>query len=317
MNRGILIICDREEAYARRLMDFINRKGKTFEICIFTTVQALLSYISTHEADILLIEEELWEDRIAAQTKGKILLLSEGTQVGEELGYPVVYKLQPAENIEKEIMSCYAGEKLRFLPETAVMGNVKLWAVFSPVGGCGKTTLALALGQYLSREKRVLYLNMESFGSLVSENGYPGGMTDLLYYVKERRENLFMLIASLTESCQGTECIFPADYYGDITSLTEGDISWLIGQLEKTGYDIIIFDIGCMAAWVFGLLARCSRIIVPRLKEEEGLGKQAALERSLRTEGREELLTHMEKVRVPRLNSPEMEHFLWKLANNN
>lgn len=317
MNRGILIICDREEAYARRLMDFINRRGKTFEIYIFTTVKALLSYVNLPKADVVLIEEELWEDRIAAQVQGKILLLSEGTQVGEDSGYPVVYKLQPAENIEKEIMNCYAGERLGFLPETVAEGNVKFWAVFSPAGGCGKTMLSLALGEYLSREKKVLYLNMECFGSLVSEKGYPGGMTDLLYYVKERKENLFMLLASLTENRRGMDCIFPVDYYGDIISLTEGDISWLTGQLEKSSYDVIIFDIGCMAAWVFGLLSRCSRIIVPRLKEEEGQEKQAALERSLRTEGQEELLMHMERVRVPRFNSPEMERFLWQLADSN
>lgn len=315
MNRGVLIICDREEAYARRLMDFINRRGKSFEICIFTAVEPLLSYLSSHEADLLLIEKILWEERILERMKGRIFLLSEEAQMEEETGYPQLYKFQPAENIEKEILSSYAGEKGVFVPQADGLGNTKFWAVFSPEGGCGKTTLALALAQQLSREKRTLYMNMECFGGLILENRYPGGMTDLLYHVKERKENLFILLESLAENYQGTECIFPVDYCGDIISATEEDIDWLAGQLERSCYDSVIFDISCMASWVFPLLSRCSRIFVPRFGEKGNSGKQAALERSLRTEGRERLLEQMERVRLPRYNSPEMEHFLWKLAD--
>lgn len=318
MKRGVLIICDREEVYARRLMDYLNRKERFFEICIFTAVQALLDYLRSHRVDILLMEEELWEERIAEQMAGKIILLSENGQRKGELPYPVVCKLQPAENIEKEIMGCYAQGGERTLPELAISAverKKQLWGVFSPVGGSGTTTFALALGQRLAREGSVLYLNLENFGSLVGEGAYKGGMTDLLYYIKERKENLFLLLASLAEKRQELDCILSVDYYGDLLSIREEDVDYLLGELEKSRYETILLDVGCATPAFFYLLSKCSRIFLPQRKEEQQ-GKMAAMERSLRMEGREELLLRMEKLLVPNAQGPEMERFLWKIAQD-
>ena len=316
MKRGVLVICDREENYARRLMDYMNRREKLFEICIFTAVEALLSYLTTHSVDILLIEEELWERRIAQRMSGKIILLSESGQVREEADCAMVYKFQAAENIEREIMNCYAEENIKFLPDMAVPRNVQLWGIFSPFGGCGKTTLALALAQKLVQRKNVLYLNLESFGGLVGESGFRSGMTDLLYYVKERKENLFLLLSSLTEKQKQVDCIFPVDYYCDLLSITEEDFDFLLQQLEKSTYEIVILDISCTASWVFYLLSKCNRIFMPRLREENSSGKLMALERSLRMEEREEVLTKIEYVLMPHLQGAEMEKLLWQLAND-
>lgn len=318
MNRGILIICDREEAYARRLMDYLSRKERLFEICIFTELSSMLEYLRSHRTDILLIEKELWEEKVSSATAGKIILLSDGEGVAEDVPYPVIYKLQPAENIEREIMSYYAsaGGAVRCLLNTDTKSRVKLWGVFSPVGGCGKTTLSLALGEKLAESKNVLYLNLESFGSLASKGGFKGGMTDLLYYVKERRENLFLLISSLVEKRQGLDCILPADCYSDLLSITKEDIDYLFEELKKSRYDVVIFDAGSITPTTFYLLSGCSRVLLPCRREDESAGKMLSLERNLRMEGYEELFLRMEEVVLPNKQSPEMERFLWKLLQN-
>lgn len=315
MKRGVLIICDREEAYARRLMEYLNRKERLFDICIFTGVEVLLDYIGTHRADILLIEEELMEKRISELVTGRIILLSEGSQVQEDSEFAMVYKLQPAEAIEREIMSCYATGGPGLCVETATDRRVQIWGVFSPAGGCGKTTFAMNLGSWLSRQKNVLYLNLESLGSLISDSDR-GGMTDLLYYVKERKENLFLLLSSLAEKRQGLDCILPVDSYADLEALEEKDVDYLLEELEKSRYDVIILDIGFLNTRTFYLLSRCGRIFLPRFKEEENTGKMVALERNLRIEGREGLLLKMEQILVPRVQGPEMERFLWKLVQD-
>ncbi len=315
MKRGVLIICDREEVYARRLMDYLNRKGRFFEICVFTAVDALLDYVRSHKADILLIEEELWEDGLLGRAAGKIILLSESAKVHREDSRAVIYKLQSAENIEKEIMGCYAAEDEGEFPGLEIGQGIELWGVFSPVGGSGKTTFALALGEWLAKRKNVLYLNFESFGSLVGNGSYRGGMTDLLYYVKERKENLYSLLPTLAEKRQELDCILPVDYYGDLLSVEREDADYLVSQLERSQYETAILDFGCQTPALFTLLARCHRIFLPR-QREEAQGKLAAMERSLRIENREELFLRMEKVLVPNVRGSEMERFLWGITKN-
>lgn len=316
MNRGILIICDREESYARRLMDYLSRRERLFEICIFTEVAPLREYLCSHRADILLVEKELWTEEIASLTAGKIILLSDGTGVAEETAYPVIFKLQPAENVEREIVNCYTAGGGRPLCALETADNTEFWSVFSPVGGCGKTTLALALAERLAHKKKTLYLNLESFGSMTAEDGFKGGMTDLLYYVKERKENLFLQFPALLERKQGFDCVLPVDCYSDLFALTEADIAYLFTELRKSWYEAVILDVGSITPTTFRLLAECSRIFVPCRREEEATGKMAALERSLRMEGQEELFLQMEQVVLPNKQSPEMERFLWKLLQN-
>lgn len=311
MKKGLLIICDREEAYARRLMEYLSRKESFFEICIFTGMEMLLGYMASHRADILLIEEELMDGQVEAVMPGRIILLSEGSKVAEGGKYSMIYKFQPAEAVEKEIMNFYALQGGRLAADEAVEQSRSLWCVFSPAGGCGKTAFALALGQWLAREKQVLYLSLESFGSLMPEGGQQG-MTDLLYYTKERKENLFMVLGSLAEKRQGLDCILPVDCCKDLELMDKGDLDYLLEALEKSCYERIILDIGFINKLTFYLLSKCSRIFMPR-RGEEDIGKMSAMERSIRMEGKEELLGRMEKFLLPEAHSPEMERFLWKL----
>jgi hypothetical protein len=294
-------------------MDFLNRKDKLFDICIFTSKEALLAFSESQHIDILLLEEALFSEELLHRLPGRILLLSEESCVKEEDGCPVLQKLQPAENIEREILALYLAGSPRLIKSTKNGSKIELWGIFSPAGGCGKTTLALALGKYLSKEKSVLYLNLESFGGLVGEGQASKNMTDLLYYVKERKENLFLLLPSLTENCQGVDCIFPVDYYGDLLSLTEQDVDYLVGELEKSRYESVILDMGCVTQEMVYLLSHCRRILLPRRREEER-GKLVSLERSLRMEGREEVFLRMEKVVLPSGKGQEMERFLWQLT---
>jgi hypothetical protein len=190
---------------------------------------------------------------------------------------------------------------------------MEFWGVFSPAGGCGKTTLSLALSRYLAMKKRVLYLNLESFGEIFWEGSPAKNMTDLLYYVKERKENLSILLPSLTENCQGVDCVFPVDYYGDLLSLTEQDVDYLVGEIEKSCYESVVLDMGCATQELMYLLSRCRRILLPSLCDEANT-KLVSLEQSLRMEGREEVFLRMEKVVLPKEKGQEMERFLWQLT---
>ena len=112
------------------------------------------------------------------------------------------------------------------------------------------------------------------------------------------------------------DCIFPVDYYGDLLSIKEEDIDFLLSEMEKSQYEVLVFDIGCMVPGIFYLLSKCSRVFVPRVSREEARSKMAALERCMRIEEREELLLRMEPVLVPKAQGAEMEQFIWQLVKN-
>ncbi len=317
MKKGTLIICDREEAYAKRLMEYLSSRERLFDISVFTAVSALLEHLSEHKTDILLIEEELMNDAIAQKTDGQIILLSEANQVQEASeGYFCVYKLQPAENIHRELIACYAKQSSGYRPFLKLLAekHLELFGVFSPEGGCGKTTFSLLLGQQLAKHKRTLYLSLESFSSLLCKKSGQRGMSDLLYHVKERSDRLAVLLPALVEKQEELDCVLAVDYYGDLVTTQEEDMEYLLNELEKSDYDAVIFDVGYLSPAVFYLLAQCQRIFCPRQRREENQAKMVAFERTLRAEEREELLERMENVLLPDAGSKEMEHLLWKLA---
>ena len=62
----------------------------------------------------------------------------------------------------------------------------RIIGVYSPVGRCGKTSLALAMGQLLAREEKLLFITLDTFtgfSGLLDEQ-WKRDLSDLIYYYK-------------------------------------------------------------------------------------------------------------------------------------
>ena len=93
----------------------------------------------------------------------QIFTLTDGEFVEVE-EFPNIYKYQSADGILREVMACYQIEDNREF--TPVGKPSSLIGVYSPVNRCLKTSFCLSMGQILSKERKVLYLNLEDCSSL-------------------------------------------------------------------------------------------------------------------------------------------------------
>lgn len=169
--------------------------------------QKLTDYFNKYYSDQMRIQEQaadegiLLSDQPQADTKETVLLLSfaDNPNEGEISAY------QNADQLAALIKSCWtqnrqpAAQKYEPLLNTAPSalaqeapeyGETKpferLYGVFSPVGGCGKTTFAIALSELYAKKspsKRVLYWNAEGAADwkLYFHNECPFNLSDLIY----------------------------------------------------------------------------------------------------------------------------------------
>lgn len=107
-------------------------------------------------------------------------------------------KTWPVSRIIKHILK---GEETQFIHGLEIKRE-KIIGFYSPLGGCGKTTLATALSCYLGHYEKTLYLNVEP----IACNPYLYGqndtynLSDLLYFIEENRGNVTYLIEKVV--CQ-------------------------------------------------------------------------------------------------------------------
>ena len=107
-----------------------------------------------------------------------------------------IYKFQSGDDIIREVMAAYS-EIPGIRPNTAgAMGQSRrIIGVYSPIGRCGKTCLALAIGQILAKEEKVLFVTLDTFTGftgLLNER-WKRDLSDLIYYYKQDRFHVIRL----------------------------------------------------------------------------------------------------------------------------
>lgn len=302
MKKQKFAIMDTEEVYACNLMDYLSdRQSVPFETLVFGSVESLAAYVRQNAVDLLLVSAKMMCDEIRRMNIRKIIVLSEGEIVEECSGYPAVYKYQSSESIVAEVMSCYARQE-QMQPFYFAKKDAWIAGIYSPVGRCGKTSFALALGQILSRSRRVLYLNLEDYAGFRSlfEQEPSCDLSDVMYFLRQNRGNVIMKLNSAIQRLGGLDCIAPALSPQDIREIRPQEWARLLQDLTAySSYQVILLDIGHMAEDVFSLLSLCSRIYTPVCADAISEAKVEQYERLLREQDYTEILEKTRKLKLP------------------
>lgn len=264
--RSILAICDPEEAYARRLMEYIQRK-KMFPLqpAAFSRTESLLGFGRQNKIAVLLISEKIREEeRVQIQAERAVILREEKEEMDEK--QLSVYKYQSADRLLREVVSFYDAQLRVEGKDEAWRKNRRLIGVFSPAGSTGKTSFALVMGQILARSSTALYINLEGFSGLSDMLGrsFEGGLSDLLYYARQQEANLSARLGTLTVPVQNLDVLPPAETPEDIREVTGSRWTQLLNRILNEGsYGTVILDIGPEAADLARLLDFCSVVFMP------------------------------------------------------
>lgn len=301
MKQGVLAIYDKEIGYACQLMEYLNQKQDFSMMArVFTNLISLKDYLEENSVDLLLLGEDINMDMLPREQAVHIVILTERSMVREPGEYPYLYKFQSMENLVKELAVCYAAPAVNLFPQLAMAEKkMDLIGVFSPFGGCGKTLFSLALGQGLT-DRKVLYIGMEPVSSFDEEENIRGNLSDIIYWIKERKEGCLSGISLMTEKRGRLDCIFSPDYFEDLNGLTEEDMEIFLNELYKNStYNTVIFDIGCWNLATFSFLEKMDYIYMPDFLKRDFLKKEKSLFNRMKLSGKAGVFQKINRISIP------------------
>lgn len=251
MARLKLIIADTDETYVSSMMEYImlNHSHK-FQVSSFTDKQCLIEFLSdeSNNVDVLLIESSLYSDDIPRQNIANVVLLAAENVDNGISGCYSILKYQQGDKIVSDIFNLYAqkdnGEQI------SVTGDkkTKLVAVYSPIGGSGKTTIATSCSiQAAQRNFKVFYLNLEDFQStpLFCNCKSESNLSNILYYLKDKSNNLQLRIegAKLYDTEYDLHYFAPPESLLDLQDTKPEELQTLLGEFKNMGqYDLVFVD---------------------------------------------------------------------------
>lgn len=279
MKKRILAVLETEQEYADLFLRFLKeKKDGLFESRIFTKEEALQAYLKEERADVLLASEESNYEQFQEQIPF-VILLTENCYVKEGEDTPTIYKFQSAEQILKDVLKLYVEQnedgQVRYLSKDRRF--CRKIAVFSPYGGCGKTTTAAILGSLLGREQKVLMVSLEAYKKPCCWLDGPenGGLSELLYYIQQERGNLEMKLKSMVIRIGNMDYLSGVSNVFDLQKMCAEEMYACIHAIEQySEYDVVIFDISFVSEALLPLFEECEVIYQPVQKRQDNYKKQ-------------------------------------------
>lgn len=239
-----LLIAVSDIDYAEHLSSVLSESYEdVFEVGICSDPTRLEKVSASHRFDAALLDEQMAETEAADMVRMPIVLCDGSLPVGprgREL--KKIRKYQRISAIVSEVLSSYAevSDDLNSFNDAPAHITV----VWSPAGGCGKTTAALAYGaQKVAQGRKTLYLDLEPFSSeevYFSERG-----KSISTILDKLEENAEMLLRSIRLEDKGSGIYYfeKPENYDDINVLTASDIERLIMNCAH-GVDELVVDLG-------------------------------------------------------------------------
>lgn len=302
MKKQKFAILDMEDTYAQNLMEYLaERQSIPFDTLVFDSVESLGLYTQRSGVDLLLVSAKMMCEDIRRMNIRRIIILSEGEIQQEYEAYPMVYKYQSSESLVAEVMGYYARQAA---PAPCFLGKKKMniAGVYSPVGRCGKTCFALALGQVMAGERPVLYLNLEDYSGfdLLLEKEASSDISDVMYFLRQDNGNAALRINAAIQKLGRMDYIPPARSPEDIREIRIEEWLRLLEELAAySRYETVILDIGQHIREAPSLLAQCGVIYMPVCMDAVSQAKVAQYERLLRDMEYGELIGRTRKLVLP------------------
>ncbi|MFD0682433.1 MULTISPECIES: AAA family ATPase [unclassified Paenibacillus] len=254
MSKMKLVLLEQDSYFIDMISSYIRTSdyAETFTMSVFTTKEQGFSYIGrTQELYILLVNESFMPlpELVFRQQHGCLILLSNTRVQADIVEYPVLCKYQPLNQLLSHIVSHFN----EFTTSRMLKGNrsSEVIAVYSAVGGSGKTLAAVHLARELTyKGMRVFYLNFEQLPSpswlkgagSESENCF----SRMLYYGKTdpRVQSAKVERYKRKHHAMGFDFFPGVSDSAEMSEMTELDTESIIKAVLATGrYDCILLDL--------------------------------------------------------------------------
>lgn len=250
-------IYDKDMSYSYELMEYINSHSRPrLKASVFSNLEVLCGQVSRGQLDLALVCGGI---SLTCQDVPVVYIVEDRSHV---IGDNHIYKYQNASNIASKLEGYYNSIRGRDSDSGSVIG------VYSPLGRCGKTSLAQAICKYYGDS---IYVNMEEYPSILQSMEY---IDSFSYYLVANNPKLLELIQTLEKDAYGTVNIFGFRSYMDLRQVKEGDIAWFIQLLrDNLSFKTLVFDIGQGGLSDYGVLRCMDKVVIPVLEDRASVKK--------------------------------------------
>ncbi|MBQ7774491.1 MAG: AAA family ATPase [Lachnospiraceae bacterium] len=263
-----IAIADINRNYLERLVEVLQ-EYEDLSVSIFTNAERLEEALQAKHYDIVLFDPDICDKKMSFyNTKMSVCLYSDEARNAQL--YPEcnkVLKYQRISRIYKDIVKAYA-DKVGNWADFDKSQNTRLVAVYSPIGGSGKTTIALAIASKLTAlGKTVLFLSMEQLDSTACVNAHTeeeDGITMLLQAVVENSNFELKLKGSTKKGFNGIYYVEGFERIVDYNTVDKEEMYSVVDKIRKSGsYDVVIVDMGsCYDAMCQAVFEQADNILI-------------------------------------------------------
>lgn len=302
--RRVMAVYDGDGQYAERFSEVVNRKGNTpFECVAFHSIEEMREFARNHPIEILLADDMADHREMRSLGAGQVIYLTDGRYREGTTDCRAIYKFQSSARLVREVMARYseAGGKAG---SSGNGGISRIYGVFSPLGKCGKTSIAMTLGILLAQDKPTLLVNLEDFSGLGAMTGDAGtgDLSDLMYYYCSGSYSASHL-AGIVHTLEGLDYIPPVRYPEDLELPKGEELPGLLHKItQDSTYRNMVIDVGKSRKSTPEILSMCTVIYMPVRDDFYSLARLGEFERYMESSGNAQTLARIRKIRVPKMD---------------
>jgi Mrp family chromosome partitioning ATPase len=236
-----LLIATADGDYAEHLSNvFAEKYADKFEVSVCSSAERLQDLLAANRFNTALLSPN-FAASVGLSAIQMPLILTDETGATEDSvsSFRKMRKYQRVSSIVGTILENYA-EIGRDLGE---IGGKKahITAVWSPCGGVGKTTVALAYAAHkVSSGKQTVYLDLENFSSTAAYFQENGKSISKVFEKLEANVQMFLMGIRQQDSGSGISYFCGAENYDDMNILTPDDIEKLINACAVDADELVI-----------------------------------------------------------------------------
>lgn len=262
MKHITISILENMEVYGSRLAAYLSQhENSPFIVQLY--LEHPIRGEKWRQADAILMTSSLM-DTYKDMLEGNTIIILDEDGRGVE-GGEFVYKYQSASVIYERLLSfCIDRGGKRIFEGGRVKKDFAIYVIHTPARGERVTGSVLTMCRRQEAAHRVLYMNLEQipyFGELLGESGRREGMSDLIYYVKQHKQNIGTRIGMMAVK-EEFDYLVPAAAPAELNELDSEEWQYCLESIRsETDYEKVFIDFG-MSVPVEAVLNACDQLLV-------------------------------------------------------
>ncbi|WP_022763014.1 hypothetical protein [Butyrivibrio sp. AD3002] len=274
MNKNILIICDKDKNYCKKLDSFIrDNLSIPFDIFEITDIKHLSGFRDETQNVLLLISEALFNIESVSGFQHIIVLKENERDLAEcdksyglkDVDIRYMDKYQKSEHITDSILSmCLDIPGIVVKSKKGDTGKkMKIIGFYTPVPNTDQTSEAIGFARRLCEKEKALYINTDSFctNKIIRSDTYSETLLDLMYFAECGGDKFGIYLERIVRHDKELDFVPASSSACQSRLITGREYEKLFEQIEDTGkYTSLVVDIAEGVRELFEMLRLCDEV---------------------------------------------------------